>query len=102
MTLAAKVKQINGMFRAETCVSVPLSAEAASRDQALAALREAAAKHLNDDEVVIEEESPWDKFSGSWSDESDGEFASYWDEVVRFRQELDKENKMGDFASKGD
>lgn len=102
MTVAATVKLINGKFRAETRLSVPLSVEAASRDQALEALREEAAKRLADEEVVIEERNPWTRFSGSWSDESDRDFASYWDEVIRFRRQLDRENEMGEFSAKGD
>ena len=78
MTLSATVKRINGK------------------------LREEAAKRLAGEEIEIQEESPWTRFSGSWSDESDQEFASYWDEVIRFRRELDRENKMGEFATEGD
>ncbi|MFT5468465.1 MAG: hypothetical protein ACI8UO_003574 [Verrucomicrobiales bacterium] len=100
MTLPATVEEIEGeRFRAATTVTLPLSAEATSREKALDALREEVTKHVSDEEIIIKSESPWEKFSGIWIAEADEDFDQYWAQVQLFRRELDHENQMGEFAT---
>jgi predicted RNase H-like HicB family nuclease len=81
-------------FRARSGEPLGLTAEGATRDEALQKLRELVQSRVADGELTLLEvgpfSHPWDRFVGKWS--PDDPFIAEWEkEVEKYRREVDED-----------
>ncbi len=91
MSLTAFVQQIDsGQFRASIAQPISLTAEGASRDEAISRLSKLAQHQLSQGEIVEIRwagDNPWLKFAGIWKDHPD--FDAYQADIAEYRRMVD-------------
>ncbi len=95
MQIPVLIEPVTNGFRAHTGEPLPLTAEGATREEALQKLREQAARRIADGAEMTSLEvgpfkHPWDRFVGKW-DPNDPVIAEWEKEVEAYRRQIDED-----------
>ncbi|HVS37106.1 MAG TPA: hypothetical protein VMS17_16210 [Gemmataceae bacterium] len=98
MQIPVLIEQIPNGFRARTGEPLPLTAEGATREEALDKLRNQASRRIAAGAEITSIEvgpfkHPWDEFVGKW-DPNDPVIAEWEKEVEEYRRRMDEDRDV--------